>query len=326
MIIQRAKFLRVCTLAAVGVLLLITNAIAQRESNPVPQSGRDVTMLVTVHAHNERTRALADRLKPEDFSVRENDRPQRIISVKRAAEAPPVIAVLIQDDLVSRVSNEIRGIKDFIRNLPEGSRVMTGYLSAGSLRVTQDFTTDREHAADSLRILLSSASAAPYNPYVEVVEALRRFDSQPAGRRMVLMVSDGLDVSRGFRSASPLLSVDLDRAIYEAQRRGISVFGIYAPTVGLTARSHLAMTYGQGSLNRIADETGGDAYFSGTDFVSFDPYFREFKELLGRQWLITYRSTEAEPGFRKIEVKTDYDLELLHPAGYRLRSKDIPRP
>ena len=323
---QQGKRTCLCILAAVGVMLLITTAVAQREPNQTNEGGRDVTILVTVHAHNDRTRALADRLKPEDFSVREDDRPQRIISVKRPAEAPPVIAVLIQDDLVSHVSNEIRGIKDFIRRLPEGARVMTGYLSAGSLRVTQDFTTDRERAADSLRILLSSGSASPFNPYVEVLEALRRFDSQPGGRRMVLMVSDGLDVSRGFRSASPMLSMDLDRAINEAQRRGISVFAMYAPSVGLTARSHRAMSYGQGSLVRIADETGGDAYFSGTDFVSFDPYFREFTELLGRQWLLTYRSTNVETGFRKIEVKTDYELELLHPAGYRLRSKDVPRP
>jgi VWFA-related protein len=326
MINRRVKFLCLRTFGAVGVLLLTANAIAQREPNRTDTSGRDVTILVTAHAHNDRTRALVDRLKPEDFSVREDNRPQRIISVKRPSEAPPVIAVLIQDDLVSRVSNEIRGIRDFIRSLPEGSRVMTGYLTVGSLRVTQDFTTDRERAAESLRILLSSVNAAPYNPYIEVLEALRRFDSQPAGRRMVLMVSDGLDVSRGFRDASPMLSVDLDRAINEAQRRGIAVFAIYAPSVGLTSRSHLAMTYGQGSLIRIADETGGDAFFTGSDFVSFDPYFREFTELLGRQWLITYHSTSSETGFRKIEVKTDYDLELLYPAGYRLRSKDIPRP
>lgn len=322
---QGSKGLCFVTFVAVIVFLLITSAIAQREPNRVGLNGGDVTILVTVHPHNDRSRALADKLRAEDFAVREDDRPQRIISVKRPAEAPPILAVLIQDDLVSRVSNEIRGIKDFIWRLPDGSRVMTAYITAGSLRITQDFTTDRKRAAESLRILLSSGSASPFNPYVEVLEALRHFDSQTAGRRMVLLVSDGLDVSRGFRSASPTLSMDLDRAIDEAQRRGISVFTIYAPSVGLTSRSHLAVSFGQGSLNRIADETGGEAFFSGTDFVTFDPYFREFNELLGCQWLITYRSTNLEPGFRKIQVKTEYDLELLHPAGYRLRGKDIPR-
>lgn len=261
----------VATFATV-TFVLVTSAVAGRWQGQVAVNGRDVTMVVSVHPHNDRSRALADGLKPEDFSVRENDRSQRITSVKRPTEAPLILAVLIQDDLVSRVSNEIRGIKDLIGRLPDGSRVMTGYITVGSLRITQDFTTDRRRAAESLRILISSRSASPFNPYVEVLDALRRFDSQPAGRRVVLLVSDGLDVSRGFRSASPMLSVDLDRAINDAQRRGISVFTIYAPSVGLTGMSHRAMNFGQGSLNRIADETGGEAFFSGTDFVSFDPY------------------------------------------------------
>jgi hypothetical protein len=77
---------------------------------------------------------------------------------------------------------------------------MTGYITSGSFRGAQDFTTDLARAADSLRILRSNDSATPFNPYVEVVEALRRFDTQPAGRRMALLVSDGLDVSRGGRS------------------------------------------------------------------------------------------------------------------------------
>lgn len=305
-------------LAVIALLHLhLMGAGATPRPSDVAVEGREVTILVTVHPHNERARAIADKLGPNDFVVREDKHPQRIVSVKRPAEAPLALAVLIQDDLVSRVGNEIKGIKQFIRRLPEGSRVMTGYLTSGSLRVAQDFTTELERAAESLRIVQSSQSAAPFNPYVEVIEALRRFDSQPAGRHMVLLASDGLDVSRGFRSASPTLSLDLDRAISEAQRRGIAVFTFYAPSVGLTSVSRLAVNYGQGSLNRLADETGGQAFFSGTDFVSFDPYLKEFKDLLGRQWLITYRSTNTGSGFRRIEVTTDFDVHLHYPAGYR---------
>jgi len=319
-----SKRILVAAFAAASVFM--TSAVAHRPQDQIDLKGRDVTILVTAHPDSDRSRAVADRLKPEDFSVRENKQLQQIISVKRPMEAPLILAVLIQDDLISRVNNEIRGIKDFIRKLPDGSRVMTAYISVGSLRIRQEFTADRERAAESLRILISSLTSSAYSPYEEVLDALKHFDSETAGRRIVLLVSDGLDTSQGLRSASPMMSVYLERAIDEAQRRGISIFTFYAPSVGLTSRSHLAMTYGQGSLNRIADETGGEAFFAGSSFVSFDPYFREFNELLGRQWLITYRSSNFEAGFRKIEVKTDYDLELLHPAGYRLRSKDIPRP
>jgi hypothetical protein len=204
---------------AVVALLLAASASAgaQRHGSEATVARREVTIQITVHPHNDRARAAAAQFQADDFTVREEKRLQRIISVKHPDEAPPILAVLIQDDLVSRVNNEIKGVKEFIRRLPEGSRVMTGYITSGSFRVAQDFTPDLALAADSLRILRSSESAAPFNPYVEVVEALRRFDTQPAGRRMALLVSDGVDVSRGFRSASPFQSIDLDRAISSLQ-------------------------------------------------------------------------------------------------------------
>lgn len=306
----------VLTLVALSLIFSAPlGASAQKKQSN--DESRDVTILVTAHPHGSRARAEALKLNPDDFAVREEKLSQKIISVKRAAEAPPIIAILIQDDLQSRVNNEINGIKDFIRALPEGSRVMTAYITAGSLRVTQDFTTDRQLAADSLRIIRSTTAASPFNPYVELIEGLKRFDSQPAGRRMVLMISDGLDASRGLRSASPMLSIDLTRSIREAQRRGVVVFSFYAPSVGLSGSSRLEANYGQSSLNRLADETGGEAFYSGFDFVSFAPYFKEFNELLGLQWLITYRSTNLGNSFREIEVTTEADVHLHHPEGYK---------
>ena len=284
-----------------------------------PASERDVTILVTAHPHNDRMRDAAMKLKADDFLVREDKRPQQIISVKRASEAPTILAVLIQDDLVSRVNNELNSIKEFIRRMPDGSRVMTGYVTSGTLQVSQDFTTDRERAAASLRVVRSNESGSPYNPYVEVVEALRRFDTQPAGRRLILLVSDGLDTSHGFRGASPMHSPDLDRAIAEAQRRGVSVFSIYAPTIGLARVRGMEVNFGQGSLIRLADETGGEAFMSGTDFVTFDPYFKELNDVLGLQWLVTYRSSGIGRSFRSVEITTEQNVHLHYADGYRPR-------
>src|SRR5882724_1970187 len=57
-------------------------------------------------------------------------------------QAPLNIAILIQDDLVSRVGNELGVTRDFITSLPPGSRVMVGYITSGTLQVRQPFTTD----------------------------------------------------------------------------------------------------------------------------------------------------------------------------------------
>jgi len=198
---------------------------------------------------------------------------------------PLNLAILIQDDLVSQVGNELGVTRDFIRSLPQGSRVMVGYITTGTLQVRQPFTTDLEKAAKSLRIPIASRSSSAFNPYVEVLEALRKFDSSWTNANAVLLISDGLDTSRGFDSTAAGHTLDIERAISNANKRHISVFSFYAPSVGLTSHSRLAASYGQSSLNRLSNETGGRAFFQGTTgFVTFDSYFRRLSETLNRQY------------------------------------------
>jgi hypothetical protein len=198
---------------------------------------------------------------------------------------PLNIAILIQDDLTSQVANEIGVTKEFIRSLPAGSRVMVGYITAGSLQVRQSFTTDLNRAANSLRIPMASTGASAFNPYVEVVDALKKFDPSWRGNNAVLLISDGLDLSEGFDAAACGHTLDLDRAIKEANRRSVSIYSFYAPSVGLTSRNRLAASYGQSSLNRVSKETGGRAFFQGTTgFVTFDSHFRRLREELNRHY------------------------------------------
>ncbi|MDQ3668110.1 MAG: hypothetical protein M3410_16365 [Acidobacteriota bacterium] len=211
---------------------------------------------------------------------------KRINDKKDARILTPLnIAILLQDDLISQVGNELDITRDFIRSLPAGSRVMTGYITSGTLQVRQPFTTDLDRAARSLRIPFSSRAASPFNPYVEVIEALRRFDAGWKGTNAVLLISDGLDTSRGFDSGAAGNTLDLHRAIKHANDRNVAVYSFYAPSVGLTSRSRLAASYGQSSLNRLASETGGKAFFQGTTgFVSFDSHFRRLREALNAQY------------------------------------------
>ncbi len=198
---------------------------------------------------------------------------------------PLNIAILIQDDLVAQVGNEIGVTRDFIRSLPQGSRVMVGYITSGALQVRQPFTTDLEKAAKSLRIPLASRESSAFNPYVEVLEALRKFERDWSGANAVLLISDGLDTSRGFDSTAAGHTIDIERAIKEANKRRVSVFSFYAPSEGLTSHSRLAASYGQSSLNRLSNETGGRAFFQGTTgFVTFDSYFSRLRETLNRQY------------------------------------------
>ena len=200
---------------------------------------------------------------------------------------PVNLAILIQDDLVPQVGNELDETRKFIRALPAGSQVMIGYITTGTLQVRQPFTTDLDKAASSLRIVMSTTSASAFNPYVEVVEALRKF--QPGkGKNVLLLISDGLDTSRGFDSSAAGNTLDLLRAIDNARSRDVAVYTFFAPSVGLTSHNHLAVSYGQSSLNRLAHDTGGKAFFQGSGFVSFSPYFRRLSAALNEQYAKAY--------------------------------------
>ena len=207
----------------------------------------------------------------------------RTREANEAVRAPINIAILIQDDLISRVGNELGVTRQFILSLPSGSRVMVGYITSGSLQVRQPFTTDLNLAARSLRIPIASTSASAYNPYVEVIEAMKKFDSSWRGRKTVLLISDGLDTSRGFDATTAGYTLDIDRTIREANRRDIAIYSFYAPSVGLTSYNRLAASYGQSSLNRVTHETGGKAFFQGsTGFVTFDSYFDRLRRELNK--------------------------------------------
>ncbi|MGB7923511.1 MAG: hypothetical protein WCF57_09725 [Pyrinomonadaceae bacterium] len=204
-------------------------------------------------------------------------------------DVPLNLAILVQDNLVSRVGNEMKVTRGFIRSLPAGSRVMVGYITSGSLRVLQPFTDDLEEAASALRPPRASVAVSPFNPYVEVIEALRRFETEGGkNRNAILLISDGLDISRGFDVSSSLNSMDLERAIREAKRRHVAVYSFFAPSVGLTSYNITAVSFGQGALNRLSDETGGRAFFQGNSFVTFDSYFERLRKTLNDQAATAY--------------------------------------
>lgn len=301
-------------------LLISSNGFSQNkpkfQTKAQNSVGPEVTILVTAYPHNEKQREIAARLQNSDFAVLENKRSQKIVSVKNANETPIDLAIVIQDNLDWRVNSELRGIKTFIREMPQGSKVMTAYLTMGGAIVTQELTANLEQAAETVLVVRGISLPPVFSPYDGVQGVIKHFDEKTNGRKMILVISDGLDMSLGYHYASPYFSISLDRAIRDAQRRGVSVFTIYAPSEDRRPYGRVALNFGQGSLIRLADETGGESYISLVDFINFSPYLKEFKEVLPFQWVITYRSSTIGNKFRRIEVTTDFDIHLHHIAGY----------
>jgi hypothetical protein len=284
-------------------------------SNTSRNPGKPVTIPLTITVKEAQPEP---ELQNIDLTVSEDGEPQSILSIRGVGTNSPItLAVLIQEDLVPSVSNEVKPLAEFISNLPRGSRVMIGYLRTGSLQVKQRFTTDLEKASRALRPPIGFANSGPYNPYVEVIEALKKFEAQPLGRRAILLVSDGLDISRGVDSSGPSQSIDLQRAVNESQRRGVAIYGFYAPT--LAAEGNPLLTgNAQSSLLRLSTETGGHAFFQGTGApVSFEPFIRELDISLQKQAALTFLSTHLNKGFHRIEVRSSTPgVKVAFPSGY----------
>ena len=290
---------------------------AAKKKPRVTGSARPMTIPVGIKIKGTKPAAELQML---DLNVTEDGEPESILSIRAIGTNSPItLAVLIQDDLVASASNEIKPIAEFIRHLPTGSRVMVGYIRTGTLEVRQKFTGDLEKAAGSLRVPQGVASAAAFNPYVEVLEGIGRFDSQPTGRRAMLLVSDGLDISRGVDSSSAGQSLDLQRAINQAQRRSVAIYSFYVPSVVLNAsNNHSLIGNAQSSLERLSSETGGRAFFQGTGApVSFDPFLHELNTALEKQLALTYLSTHTNKGFHKLQIRSSTPgVELTYPLGY----------
>ena len=166
-------------IATVVVLLwsgqLVKGQGGQSDQRDGRRSGaaRPVTVPVTIRVRGPRREF---EMRFVDYILKEDGELQTTLSMRKPSENPMTLAILVQDDLVTSISTEARGIANFVRRLTPGSRVMVGYIRTGSLDVRRKFTSDLEKAAAGVRPPLGLASASPFNPFVEIIEALRRFD------------------------------------------------------------------------------------------------------------------------------------------------------
>lgn len=304
---------------ALVATLIVSASFAQKQEN---QKIRTVSIPISIYTKQELKQGQTEEFLQADLlAAKENGEEQTILSIRSVVDAPLSLSVLIQEDLTSQFNLQLKDIRTFILGLPKGSRVMVAYMRGGSLDIRQKFTPDLEKAAASIRIISSSSYSAPRNPYDSLTDALDRFDALPAGRRAVLMLSDGLDLSNDAYGASPSQSTDLQIAINRAQRKNVAVFSFYFPTETTENGNKMLALFGQGSLDKLANETGGRFFAHGTITpLNFDPFFKQLKVLLTRQFLLTYLTANMKKGYYKVEVtSTNPEVKIEHPKGYYYR-------
>jgi VWFA-related protein len=314
------------TLATILLIFLTSQtSIAQppekSEKKDKESKVRTMTIPVSILSKQElREKQAEEFLEAGEIFVKENGEEQTVLSIRSVSNTPLHLAILIQDDLSSNFNLQIEDLKNFIKKLPPGSRVMVAYLRSGTPQIRQKFTPDLEKAANSLRIVVSNPAVAPNNPYEGVNEILERFDALPTGRRAILLISDGYNV---FDSSTPVQNPELENAILNAQRRSVAIYSFYSAATHTEAGSSTTILNSQSSLDRLSEETGGRAFFQGTiSPISFTSFFRDLNLMLNRQFALTYLSTHTRKGYYKVQVySTNPEVRIEHPKGYYYRGK-----
>ncbi len=217
------------------------------------------------------------------------------------ANAALQLAIVIDDSTsITAIGNQLGDIATFIRQQDPATQVGVFYAQNGTVSVVQDFTTDHEKAAKSLRLPVGFAQAFA-SPYLSLMDFMKRWPATQ-DRREILLVSDGIDRFRG----DPF-SPDVPDTGEAAQKAGIMLHSIYARGVGRLDRNMYRVNLGQSNLAQITDATGGESYFQGLYTpISFSPYLDMLNQVLHHQYWLTFQAKGGKkPELQSVKIATE---------------------
>jgi hypothetical protein len=312
--------LKTLVISLFAVASVTVSVLGQKPSDKGKQNVRTVTIPISIFTKKELQQdQMEEFIHVDRLLVKEDKDDQTILSVRSVTNTPLSLAVIIQEDLTSNINLQLKDLRDFINRLPKGSRVMVGYVRGGTLRVRQRFTDNLEKAAAAIQIVAGTPSAN--GPFEGVDEATNYFEAMPTGRRAILLISDGVDSSRGNSPTDIISTPEMERAILKAQRRAIAIYSIWSPTALTNDTNNTLISLGQSALAKVSDQTGGRTFYQGSiPPVSFLPFLRDMVILFERQFALTYLSTHMNKGYHRVEVSsTNPDVKVEHPKGYYYR-------
>lgn len=221
------------------------------------------------------------------------------------------LAILIDDSDNTSLGSQLGDLSRFIKSLPPSTSVGIFYASNGTVQVASDFSTDHDAVAKKLRMPIGDVGAYS-SIYLSLMDFMKRWPVSSA-RREIFVIADGIDRFRG----DPF-SPDVDSTIRRAQMSGIMIHTIYASGVGYASRNFFRVNYGQSNLARMADGTGGEAFFQGTETpISFAPFLANLETVLKNQYWLTFtmnRSKKAKGDLQQFRVRTELkNVEISAP-------------
>lgn len=205
------------------------------------------------------------------------------------------VALLIDDGLRGNFDTNLQDVERFVAGaVSPTTAVGVGYMRNGSVYFPEGFSKDGEVEKKAVRLPLSAGGVSG-SPYFCLQDLVKHWPTHSGAARVVLMITNGIDLYNG--SVSPLNqdSPYVDEAIRDAQRAYVPVYSIFYGRRNIN--NGLGSFSGQGYLGKVAEETGGILFNQGTiNPPSITPFFNQFEKALNN----TY-SAEFLSGSRRLE-------------------------
>ena len=322
-------------------LLLAVPAVnfAQQPKKPTPQKptqpgviepGQDRPEVINVRrvrlpiTVTDKKGQLVTGLTQNDFLILEDKVPQQIDSFtsEENNNLPLYVGVLMDTSpsTAGKLKFEQESAMNFIQTVvrPRKDRVLFATFD-DQVTLRQDFT-DRLELLDRavFAVKATGKQTALYDAIWQFCDEKMR---SAQGRRSLVIITDGDDTySRA----------DINDAIDIAQRTETTIFAI-STKAGLSGavpgvEAGTVKDRGDKGLERLCEETGGAAFFTG-DMLALERSFTKIARELRSQYLITYKPTNDryDGSYRRVEVKlTGHDnLKLRAKRGYKAVSDSV---
>jgi len=303
------RVLLTAILACLGSALAAGIAAPQVRQVPPPFRGGVDLVPLTVTVTDRQRRFIRD-LSPEDFMILEDGRPQHVSFFTRA-NLPLRIAVVIDSSLSMEGALSIvqEAASDFVRGLrPQDSATVIDFDTR--VRILEPFSSDRDALERAIRTTVAGGTTALHDAVFLSLEELNALpgsaDDWP-DRHAIVLLSDGDDTSS---------LTSFDTVLDLANRSDTAIYAI-----GLGERDaagHLAKYDAEFVLRRLANESGGRAFFP-TDMREITTVYEEITRELASQYAIAYASSNSrrDGRWRNISVRmADRGLDARTRPGY----------
>ena len=298
---------------AFSLLLAPAGVFGSPDETP-PVFTQDVDLVkVTVTVRDEKG-ALVTDLKPEDFRLTEDGEPQDIQLFAHAGDpeggnAAHDRALTLDLGLLMDTSSSMQPVLKlsqqaavrFLEGVPRARDLLTIFFDR-DIRISR---YDSEHQQGLFERILTTRGADTTALYDAVTVYLSRAD-ESKGRRVAVIFSDGEDTASRVRFAE---LVDMVRA---------SAVTIYVIGFQAGAPTHVRTMTASAVLRKLADVTGGGAYFP-TSYRDLPGIYERILEDLGAQYVLGFESHNkaADGKFRKLKVVVNRPgLRIVHREGY----------